>query len=367
MNTKKVGLVNYYYSNNNYGAVIQAYALQEILSKMGYNVEIIDFRNSSRRIDRFLREIRLINSPHNSFELFRKKYLKLSYRRFYWPFQLQLTKFDYDVVIVGSDQMWRADFNSSKTKIAPHTIFYLSFLTNNVKRLAYAISFGVDYWNTGKFKRYNDKVIAEIRKFYAVSVREKQGIKICADNFGIDVSLVLDPTLLIDKSCFDNLIPNIQAKELNQIAYYKLDHSSEFEKTLNFLSVYTKIKLQDIYHKDTPESKNLFEYLSIQDWLGCIRDSAMVVTDSYHCVCLSIIFHKKFIYFTNIQRGVSRIESLLSVLGISNRIYSSFEAVVSDRRWEEPIEYSLVDKKLNKLKSDSINFLYKSLLNEVNL
>ena len=366
MNSKKIGLVNYYYSNNNYGAVLQAYALQEILIEMGHNVEIIDFRNSSRRIDKFLREVKLINSPNNSFEQFRKNYLKISKHRYYWPIQLQLAKFNYDVVIVGSDQMWRADFNNSKSIVAPHTVFYLSFLPNNIKRLAYAISFGVDYWNTGKFKRYHDNVISEVNKFYAVSVRERQGITICADNFGLNVPLVLDPTLLVDKGVLDNLIlSNIRTNASNQIAYYKLDYNSDFEKTLHFLSEHIGIKTQDIYHKHNSKSNNEFEYLSIQDWLGSIRDSTLVITDSYHCVCFCIIFHKQFIYFANALRGNSRIESLLSVLGMSNRIYSSFDSLVSDKRWEEPIDFSLVENKLDELRLVSMNFFKKSLFDEI--
>lgn len=366
MNAKKIGLVNYYYSNNNYGAVLQAYALQEILTGMGHNVEIIDFRNSPRRPDKFLREVKLINSPNNSFEQFRKNYLKISNHRYYWPIQLQLAKFNYDVVIVGSDQMWRADFNNSKSIVAPHTIFYLSFLPCNTKRLAYAISFGVDFWNTGRFKKYHNKVISEVHKFNAVSVREHQGIKICADNFGLNVPLVLDPTLLADKSIFNNLIQSsIRTIAFNQIAYYKLDYNSDFEKTLQYLSEKMSIKAQDIYHKHNSESKKKIEYLSIQDWLGSIRDSTLVVTDSYHCICFCIIFRKQFIYYVNSLRGISRIESLLSVLGISNRIYSSFDTIVSDNRWNEPIDYSLVENKLDELRLVSMNFLNESLSDEI--
>lgn len=363
MNAKKIGLVNYYYSNNNYGAVLQAYALQEILTGMGHNVEIIDFRNSPRRPDKFLREVKLINSPNNSFEQFRKKYLKLSKQRYYWPIQLQLAKFNYDVVIVGSDQMWRADFNISKSIVAPHTIFYLSFLPCNIKRLAYAISFGVDFWNTGRFKKYHNKVISEVQKFYAVSVREKQGIKICADNFGLNVPLVLDPTLLVDKSVFENIVSSVeQYSSLNHIVYYQLDNSNkEFAKSLQHLSEQLNIKTKDIYRKSIKETINEFEYFTVEEWLEGIKNSALVVTDSFHCVCFSIIFRKPFIFFANINKGLSRIESLLSIFEISNRIYTSFDNIVSDKRWEEPIEYSLVDKKLETLKSVSKNFFLESL------
>jgi len=237
----------------------------------------------------------------------------------------------------------------------------------NIKRVAYAISFGVDFWNTGKFKKYHKKVISEVQKFFTVSVREQQGIKICADNFGVDATLVVDPTLLVDKRYFvDLILSNKQTNAINQIAYYKLDYNSDFEKTLQYLSEYLKIGAQDIFHKHNLKSINEFEYLSIQDWLESIRDSALIVPDSYHGVCLSIIFHKQFIYYANAPRGVSRTESLLSVLDISNRIYSSFNAIVSDKRWEKPIEYSLVDKKLDFLKLVSKNFLLKSLANGIN-
>jgi len=361
MKSKKIGIINYYYSNENYGAVLQAYALQDYLINLGYDTKIINFRNFSRWPHRALLTALKTFIFSNPFERFRRKWLKLT-PNYFWASQLDKALPDFDTFIVGSDQVWRVFFGNSVARF-PHTTFFLSFVPKGKKRIAYGASFGVDYWDVGVNISYTDIVKQEIKKFTAISVRESSGIAICKDVFGVEAIQVLDPTLLVGRTYFEQIIGNNNRKSKGGIIYYKLDTDTDFDATIGFLKHDLETFATNIYYLSVKSvlSKNVFSFYEVDDWLREIRDAELVVTDSFHCVCFCILFEKKFIYYPNKVRGMARLESLLGLLGLKDRIFVSSEDVKNRNIWKQPIDYANVNNILNIERIKSHVFLINAL------
>jgi len=362
MISKKIGILNYYYSNENYGAVLQAYAIQDYLINLGYNVQILNFRNFPRRPDRAI--VTAIKSfiISNPFERFRKKWIKLSTPNYFWYSQLNNAFLDFDTFIVGSDQVWRASFGNSVAHF-PHTAYYLSFVPENKKRIAYGVSFGLDHWDVGLNIAFTAIAKREIEKFNSISVRESSGITICKDIFGVEATQVLDPTLLVGRSYFDRIIDNDIKDSLGGIIYYKLDTDTDFDASIRFLSNELKIAATNIYYSSvkTVLNEKIFSFYEVNDWLREIRDAELVVTDSFHCICFCILFEKKFIYYPNKKRGMARLESLLGLIGLTDRIFVSSEEIRNTNIWNQSIDYVKVNNILDTERSISAHFLKKAL------
>ena len=301
----------------NYGAILQNFALQRILDKKGHSAITIDFLPKQQSLIRYLLSIikttlLLFSSKRrpfskrtgaayrkNFFDDFVKKYIKTTQTvRKYSPNLL----FDNDAktVIVGSDQVWRPKFSFGlKDKF-----LYFCRNLNNIKRIAYAASFGVDKW---EYSLKQTKICSCLAKmFTAISVREESGVKLCKDYLGVDAVFVLDPTLLLDKRDYCNVCENVPAKKEKFLAAFVLD------KNENVCSLCKTIaEEQGLVLKFFQDGNNAS--LSVSEWLAMFRDASYVVTDSFHGTVFSIIFEKNFKCVYNESRGAARFESLLKL------------------------------------------------------
>lgn len=361
MESQRIGILNYYYSNENYGAVLQAYALQEYLIALGYDAWIINFRNFPRRPDRALKVACRSYIFPNPFEKFRKKWLKLS-KPYWWSVQLKDAGLNFDVFIVGSDQMWRADFSNTKVHL-PHTAYYLSFVPLNKKRIAYGVSFGIDNWDVGSNIAYKNTVKQEIARFNAISVRETSGISICKRIFEVEAVQVLDPTLLVGRDYFDRIIDDEGCDAERDIVYYKLDTNKDFDTSIHYLSEELGCCAKNIYYSSVKNvlGENHFCYYDVDQWLKAIRDARLVVTDSFHCICFCLLFGKKFVYYPNQHRGMTRLESLLGMIDLTDRIFKSSEELKQRNSWRQTIDYDKVNRILDRERNKSVQFLENAL------
>lgn len=369
---KKVGIINFHYSKHNYGAVLQAAALSYVIENKLIEVEHINYipKASYSSITNKLKEliltifskmylIKLIyNKPlasnHNIFEDFRNKWVKVSINTYTNKKEINEANLDYSHIIVGSDQVWRISYTVENA-----SVYFLDFCDQRVKKVSYAASFGVDKWEESHITQ---DVVRLLNDFDCVSVREKSGVNICKDIFDINAEHVLDPTLLAGRSFFDKIIlsnlNNIITKD--NIVYYKLDVNDEFKKEVKIISNKFYCKSEDIYYKSVFYG---YKYNRVDEWLLKISKAKLVITDSFHCICLSILFNKEFICISNQVRGNSRLDSLFNQLGISGRVYDedsnqSLSDFVSNLN---PINYELVNHKLDDLRVESMNFLVQSL------
>ena len=353
----KVGVLNFQYSDHNYGAVLQGYALQNKLKNYGLNVEHINFKPKTRNgllqkvkksIKRFLINDALIKDT-GVFERFRLAHLHRSNQEFNSLDDLNKASFAYDHVVVGSDQVWRALKNGEAAEV-----YFLSFLDSSVSKIAYAASFGTDLWEYENNEEQTTKFAQLARKFSAISVREITGVGICETSFNLDATHVLDPTLLSSSQIFEHIANSSSASASNKIVHYKLDKSPEFYDLLSKLENIKKLDSLDIYHKRLGKYKEFYE---VNDWLKFIFDSNLVITDSFHCVCFSILFRKDFLIIRNEERGNARLESLLELLEIEERFIDVNQPLPEIKS----INYSKIYEKLEIERNKSEQFLLRAL------
>lgn len=370
---KKIGILNYQFSNHNYGAVLQAASLHRILSNLGFDVEHIDYvpEKRGRTVLQVLREkigdvLRLLSIKkkvikHDDFinpevfELFRSEWLPRTNNRFNNIDELSQYEFEYDYVIVGSDQVWRPSYTENSA-----LIYFLSFLPEHINRVSYAASFGIDSWELSAGDPLTGDIYNELSKFKSISVRENTGVDICETIFDQKAEQVLDPTLLVGKQFFSDIQRNdFDLKDIGKVVYYKLDLDQEF---LNFVSTISQrfcSENENIYYQ---EKAGKSYYRTVSEWVGMIEHSKVVITDSFHCICLAIIFEKEFIYYpNNNNRGMTRIESLLAQLGLLDRICYENKKFLDGNILLEPIDYAFVNKQLRVKLDSSFDFIYNSL------
>ncbi|PSV98600.1 polysaccharide pyruvyl transferase family protein [Photobacterium iliopiscarium] len=370
-----IGILNFHFSNNNYGAVLQAAALQNAVKELGYTVENIDYlpleisiKNKIKGQIYYLLQVfglreKYISPPKATneiiFEEFRQKWIKTTKQQFDKSKDLYVLESKYKAVIVGSDQVWRPMFYGGES-----LVYFLNFLSGNTKRISYASSFGVDRWEYISNKKYTKSVKEELSKFSAISVREDSGIAICNNLFNVDATHVLDPTLLVGHDFFNKIINsgkyNTIKKESSGIVFYKLDVSEDFLSAIKHLSDELNCDLTNIYRESRNDG---IYYRAVDEWLYLLKNSSVVITDSFHCVCFSILFNKPFVYLGNNARGMTRIESLLGSLDLMDRICLDVKLLKNYINKDTIINYSEVNQRLIKMRSESLKFIKNALKN----
>lgn len=364
--------------NYNYGGLLQAYALQTVLERLGNEVEILNLPYRPHQIQNSRKPIiytkRLIRKY-----LLGERYLRICSENYYnktYSIVCQNTnKFiekylhcrriesfseieehDYDCYVVGSDQIWRYAFMPNITDA------YLEFAKGwNVKRLSYAASLGVDFWEYNPQKTLICSYL--IKLFDAVSVREKSGVSLLRENMKIEATHVLDPTMLLTKDDYKGLMKsNSEIITKNNMMVYILDYNKDKEEAIDYLTniqsvtpIYYNSKIESV---DTDLTLEERIQPSVENWLLGFAESKLIVTDSFHACVFSILFHKSFYVLSNKKRGLSRIESLLDMFCLSERLVSSLEEIKSI---PSNIDYSRIDKILADKRIESYLFLQNSL------
>ncbi len=225
------------------------------------------------------------------------------------PKSSELNRFDFEgtFFIFGSDQLWRKENSPGLMN------FFGLFLNDNVPRISYAASFGVGYW---QFNEYETKIIISLlKKFKAISVREESAVRLLNER-GIDAQLVLDPTMLLNTDDYGRLETEVSRDftKAKHIFVYCLDEHLNQKDVLHQLEQTINIPLLSLNQKN----------LQIDMWLSALRMAEYVITDSFHGTVFSILFQKKFIVVANEYRGLTRLQSLLKMFGLENRLIMSF-------------------------------------------
>lgn len=379
----KIGILTQPLSTN-YGGLLQAYALQIVLKRMGHEVWTIDQQLYKRNfILKFLsltkrivlnvifrkslivrawptyKEKCIITQNTNNFI---KNNINITDRINGTIKSSLLNKYQFEVYIVGSDQVWRPHYSPCLSN------YFLDFLNgkNDIKRIAYAASFGVDYWEFSKKETSQYKKL--IHKFNAISVREDSAIKLCRKYLDINPSHVLDPTMLLKKEDYIKLLENEYIpKSKGNLLIYILDKSTEKEQIIKNVTnelkmipftVMPKMKFAEV-------GKKLIDaciYPSVLEWICGFRDAEYVITDSFHGTVFSIIFNKQFITIGNPSRGLSRFTSLLEIFGLEDRLILSSTAL-NIEKINSSIDFSKINQILEKERVSSDLFLRRSLNN----
>ena len=322
----KVGIVTQpLYAN--YGGILQNYALQQVLKKMGHEPVTLDYmpslsfgryilyagkgvlcalspskRHPIKPYRHFLKRPSAIDSFVRDNIVLTKTVADYSKRL--------LEKNGIEAIIVGSDQVWRYSYNSHYLED-----MFLDFAKDYpCKKIAYGASFGVENWD------YPDNRTAEVRdlvkQFDAVSVRENSAVLLCKDIFGIEAQVVIDPTLLLEASDYDKFCREPACGNAPYLAAYILDRTEEKDAFITETARERGLEIKEM---------TVSEFgLSIEDWLSTIRNAAYVVTDSYHGCLFSILFGKQLKTFINKERGADRFRTLFDRLDSSEEGLEEF-------------------------------------------
>lgn len=364
--------------HTNYGGLLQAYALQTILERMGHKVEHLQpkvvfpklypiwkmplafCKLAFRKF--FCGEFTppIFTHPHKWIRKYTDEFInKYINSRFIesreWGEKIASP---YDAVIFGSDQVWRPLY-------AYHIERYFgSFLGDSyVKRIAYAASFGTEHNEYSVEQQRHCKRL--LKSFKGVSVRENSAVGMCNSMFGVDATHVLDPTLLLTKDDYVKLIKGTPQSKGN-LAVYVLDENKEINDFVDNIAeqlCLTPFKTNSkVENRNAPTSER--QQPPLEQWLRSFFDAELIITDSFHACVFSIIFQKPFICIGNKERGLARFSSLLKMFGLENRLVTSFEDFVARKETlMKGIDYGRVYSILEEKRKESIDFLRNSLRN----
>ena len=335
----------------NYGASLQAYALQHYLETLGHEVEIIDFNpwfhcdrynpfwmpknaiGRAAQIIKILPFMRYIWYPYKAykggmfktwgrkaaFDKFEKEYYHLTPIKYYSSEQLQKKPPRADVYVAGSDQIWNTFSENGK-----EPGYYLDFGKESIKRISYAASLAT---STIK-EEYKVFIKEKLARFNAISVRENTGAKLLAD-LGIDnISVVLDPVFLLDKSEWQQLSLKGNLYGLSHESYVLVyDFLGNDENMISFVKAYAKekslkiVSINDFSERDYADMN--INNAGPLEFLALINNAACVVASSFHATAFSVILEKEF-YTFNLKgyNNSSRMLDLLSSIGLQERMNS---------------------------------------------
>lgn len=376
----KIGILTLPF-NNNYGGYLQAYALMTVLKNMGHQVELIYRRNNRRSKKRrikstiknllatFLRKKTISIIPDQEKELrykgqemmrFVDKYITPKSKPLYSSAAMYkyIHNGNYDIVIVGSDQVWRPDYGQKHVQD-----FFLTELRQNCngrpRLITYAASFGADNPNYTETEKLECGDAFE--RFSFVSIREQKGLEIISNfkwKYRQTPKVVLDPTFLLKSTHYNALLPFKSSKSQGKIFCYFLDKDVDSYNIQKEVSRITDIETFSII--DTQNwQKRYYIMPSIEDWLSGIRDAEYVLTDSYHGMVFSIIFNKDFIVKCNKSRGSNRFSTVLNEFGLESRLVYDSTNIID--KVNERIDWEVINKRLFQQIDESIKYLYKAL------
>ena len=344
---------------DNYGGILQNYALQQVLKKIGHTPITLDYRPRSNYFWYLISQLKTIalvlTGKKRSFRKYEptpershytgpfiQRYIDTSWRmQFITPLAPYLLRIK--CVITGSDQVWRPAYNNL-------SYAFLAFVRNKkINKIAYAASFGVDFWE------YSDRQTKECRRlvkdFKAISVREGSGVVLCEKHLKTNAIHVLDPTLLLSKADYEQLCKDVKPISGKPfVAAYILDLNEEKEKFIRNIA-----EEKGLEYIITSAEKDINK--TVEEWLSVFRDAEYIVTDSFHGTVFSIIFRKQFNVVLNDKRGSCRFKSLLSIFNLEDRIIGKdMESYI-----KKDIDWNIIQHIIEEWKSKSINFLTKNI------
>lgn len=353
---KKIGILTLSYpENHNFGAMIQSYAIEKMYSKLGLNAQLINYKPFRDNKNLKLKLIEYLIG--GDFYRFKKIFLNLS-PRVENIVKLERLNNEFDYFSVGSDQVWRPIWFKNHQK---H--YFLDFVKEDKKKIAYAASFGVDYWECDKVKSEEYKRL--LQRFDFVSTREDSGVKLCREEFNVEATSVLDPTIMIEKKEYDKILDDYKCKkhlEKEYIAHMLLDDNEELTKESQLIASHLECEINKIKGREVKIfGRNFFKYNKVSQWLTYLRDSKLIITDSFHCVIFALIFEKEFVVVTNPKRGVARLENILCKVGLDNRFFTNIKDVLESGILDKKIDYKEVNKKIDVYRKKSFEFLEKAV------
>lgn len=371
----------------NYGGILQCYALRTVLQRLGHEVIVLRRENplKSRGIKDYAMAVAkclthvFLGRQHTYFPTreesaylyqhltrFVDEYIQPRTQPLYSTRELrqQCLSDNYEAYVVGSDQVWRPCYTPYIGN------YYLDFVEDqsNAGKIVYAASFGTDDW---EYTPEETEVCAMLaRKFQAISVREQSAVAICETRLGVKAEWVLDPTMLLECSDYEELVSCAgEKKQDGNLFCYFLDDSQDKKTMVYQLAAELSMTPFSTKPRTCHIKENVRGHIEecvfrpVTQWIRAFMDAEMVVTDSFHGCVFSILFNKPFWVIGNESRGMARFSSLLAIFGLQDRMI--LPGMSPD--WNKSIDWGTVNEIRQREKERSLDFLRGSLAHSENV
>ena len=356
----KIGIFTFH-SAGNYGAVLQAYGLQEFLRSLGHDAWIVDYAPQyiSREYRVFARTAGLSASKNflrsclialtrwrrnRLFRRFRQDHLRLA--------RIDLAELhnDFDAFVFGSDQIW-----SPVITEGGDPVYFGLFPAARGKRLvAYAASMGSVLRMSGPLSALFKKGLA---RFSALSVREKPLADCLAHDFKLHASLACDPVFLAGREVFDRIATRPAVSRPYLLLF--LLNGNEVATIYGYkLARRLGLSVVNVGTYETVHRSNVKTLVDLEHFLGYIKQASFVVTNSFHAMAFSLLYERDFVVVSRDERMDERVLSLLRQIGLAQRLVDAGKCIITD---ESPIDYHNVNFRLNKMQCESRRFILESL------
>lgn len=365
----KIGVITRHAAAN-YGSLLQTYATQEIFKELGYDSEIINYvkyeergRNKAKTLlknsnfwnKNFLTRIayKIIQTPnynhmYKKFQKYREELLIQS-KEYGSLEELKLSCPETDIYCTGSDQVWGRIGTDEYDKS-----YFLDFVPKEKKCIAYSSSFGKE-----KISENLQKDLPELlTKYSKLMLREQSAVDIVSELGFNNTALVLDPTLLLKKEQWEELIQTNKEKK-KYVLVYQLHDNKKFDQYAKKFAKNKKMELIRV----SPSFHNFFKSGKLKwlptpnEFLTYFYNAEYILTDSFHATVFSLIFNKKFIDILPGETS-TRIINMLELAGVKNRIlkdYNDYETI------DEEMDYKIVNDRLEEKRRESIQLLKNAI------
>lgn len=382
---KKIGLC-VSFQGTNYGMLLQCFATQEILGKLGYETEIIKYKSGffkgvkpsfaafhvgisviKRKFHSSKTKKRLVDDLHQKniderilvSRKFRDERLK-NVVTVTGIHQLREKSKEYHAVLAGSDQLWLPDATVGN-------FYTLRFAADGVLRISYATSLGVSEYPSYARKPAKDF----LKKMDYISVRESEGKNIINGICDVSVEVVCDPTYLFTSEEWKNFIPYKNLHKEKYVLSYMLGNDENQKRFIRKFADMNNLKVVSILSNesnsdDSSYADEILTGQTVEEFINLIRNSEFVMTDSFHGMAFTIMNHKQFYAFYRVRDDSkfsrnSRIDNILRLWGIQDRLVSEPQNMeYTDKR----VDYYAVEEKIDRLREKSLEFLKSALRGE---
>lgn len=350
----------------NYGAILQTYALQRSILKLGVDNNIIDYDCklisneyklvNTKSIKSFIKSLiafRIYYYKKDKFKSFIKKYIILTN-----PVTKDILKSEefnnkYDFFITGSDQVWNYEITNLDDA------YFLNFVKDESKIKSYAASFGISYIPNNLISKYKNY----LKRFSSILVREKTGVELTKKLIDKKVNVVIDPVLLLDKNEWNEIVFKTKFDDIKDkyiLVYMETPYIKLFAENLSAKYKIPIFNIADLILKKKNKIGNTESKLGPEEFVNAIKNAKFVVTGSFHAVVFSIIYNKEF-FINNVDKTKenrsSRQKDLLDLLEIKDREIFNHD----DDANFSLIDWNNVNKKLEIERNKSLNELKKIL------
>lgn len=353
MSNYDIGVVGCWYWGN-YGSLLNGYATYSLLRS--FNMNVLN-----------------IVTPYNGFEPHAKKFFDVAYPKNaiseVLPFE-RVKEFNdkCDMFLTGSDQIWN---DSSRMPFVKY--FHLDFANDDKRKISFSTSFGK---NINAPEESRGKIISSLMQRYnAISVREDIGVRVCKDYYGVNATQIMEPVLDVDPSVWYELSEHSELPKEKEpyILAYILDPTPEKTHAIKYYSEKSGMKAINIVdgfsarheiNKNKLGLPNTLPNITSYDFLKYFINASYVISDSFHGTAFAIAFNKPFISIANMQRGLSRFETLLGKVGLMSRLVDD-KKIPETERFLYHVDFRPVNEIITKERNRASEWLKNALNSSV--